>query len=123
MGKLSTRPTLPTSQELDKMHELYRKGGEGRHMAPHIIYSADTCPHVDCTQRMQAIDFRLEAYGSTVHDSLVRAWWNDTGFAGRCPQCDGWIHFTIRSKKAISAKEAAKLPQLPTDWHETALIL
>jgi hypothetical protein len=123
MGKLSTEPAAPSSQELDKMHSLYRKGGENRLMAPHIVYSADTCPHSGCTQRMQAIDFRLEAYGSAIHDPLVRAWWNDTGFAGKCPKCGGWIHFTIRDKQGISAQEAHALPRLPDDWYETALIL
>jgi hypothetical protein len=72
---------------------------------------------------MQAIDFRLEAYGPAIHDPLVRAWWDDTGFAGRCPNCGSWIHFTIRGKRAISAEEAQQLPHLPDDWHETALIL
>jgi hypothetical protein len=72
---------------------------------------------------MQAIDFRLGSYAPAVHDPIVRAWWNDTGFAGRCPCCGGWIHFTIRDKRAISAQEAAQLPQLPDDWHAVALIL
>jgi hypothetical protein len=72
---------------------------------------------------MQAIDFQLEAYGPSVHDPLIRAWWNDTGFAGRCPHCGGWIHFTIRGKHAISAEEAVQLLQLPDDWHRTAFIL
>jgi hypothetical protein len=72
---------------------------------------------------MQAIDFRREAYGPAVHDPLVRAWWNDTGIAGRCPQCGGWIHFTIRGKRAITPAEAAALPQLPADWHKQAIIL
>jgi hypothetical protein len=72
---------------------------------------------------MQAIDFRLEAYGKAIHDPLVRAWWEDAGFAGRCPRCHGWIHFTIRGKQAISDAEAAGLPQLPEDWHTVATIL
>ena len=52
---------------------------------------------------MQAIDFQVEKYGPAIHDPLVRAWWADTGFVGRCPNCGGWIHFTIRGKKASSA--------------------
>ena len=105
------------------MHEVYRKGGQARQMAPHILYVAETCPHPGCDQHMQAIDFRLEAYGPSVHDPLVRAWWADTGFAGACPKCGRWIHFTIQSKRAISADEAKRLPQLPADWSKTALIL
>jgi hypothetical protein len=72
---------------------------------------------------MQAIDFRREFYGPAIHDPLVRAWWDDTGFAGKCPQCGGWVHFTIRGKQAISAEEAQALPQLPDDWHANAVIL
>jgi hypothetical protein len=72
---------------------------------------------------MQAIDFSVNIYGPEVHDPLVRAWWDDTGFTGRCPQCGGWIHFTIRKKRAISEEEARQLPQLPDKWHTFALIL
>ena len=76
-----------------------------------------------CSQSMQALDFRLEEHGRAFDDPLVRAWWNDTGFAGQCPQCGGWIHFTIRAKTAITAEEAAKYPQLPENWHTRATIL
>jgi hypothetical protein len=71
---------------------------------------------------MQAIDFRVEANGPAVHDPLIDAWWNDTDFAGRCPRCGGWIHFTIRGKRPITAGEAASLPKLPDDWHNQANI-
>jgi hypothetical protein len=58
-----------------------------------------------------------------VLDPLVRAWWSDVGFAGRCSRCGGWLHFTIRDKRAIAPEEVAALPHLPNDWHEVALIL
>ncbi|HEY3394756.1 MAG TPA: hypothetical protein VGK58_18770 [Lacipirellulaceae bacterium] len=105
------------------MHAVYRQGGADRETAPHVVYQDGGCPDPNCTQRLQAIDFRLEAFGRAIHDSLVRAWWNDTGFAGRCPQCKGWIHFTIRGKRAIEESEASTLPQLPTDWGDEAVIL
>src|SRR5438445_1108789 len=105
-----------SSAEALRMHEVYRKRGEARQKAPHIVYSADTCPHPGCDQHMQAIDFRLEAHGPAIHDPLVRAWWADIGFAGTCPKCGQWIHFTIRSKRAISPEDAKQLPQLPSDW-------
>jgi len=110
-------------EEMDRMHAVYRQGGGERQMAPHIVYAEPGCPHAGCTMRMQAIDFRVEAYGPAVHDPLVRAWWNDTGFAGRCPACGGWIHFTIRGKRAITPEEAEQLPQLPADWHANAILL
>jgi len=72
---------------------------------------------------MQAIDFRLEDHGRAVHDPLVRAWWSDLGFVGRCPRCGGWVHFTIRGKSAITAADAAGYPQLPDDWYVKATIL
>jgi hypothetical protein len=72
---------------------------------------------------MQAIDFRLEDHGRAVHDPLVRAWWNGTGFVGRCPRCGVWIHSTIRSKRAVADDEAANYPQLPANWHDKATIL
>ncbi len=109
--------------DLDAMHDLYRRGGQERVMAPHVVYADLYCPCPGCTQRLQAIDFRLELHGKDIHDSLVRAWWDDTGFAGRCPTCGGWIHFTIRGKRAIAAAEADRLPKLPDNWHEIAIIL
>jgi hypothetical protein len=65
----------------------------------------------------------LEEHGRPVHDPLVRAWWDDTGFAGRCPACGGWIHFTIRGKRAIDDAEATTLPQLPANWFDTATVM
>jgi hypothetical protein len=123
MAELSAGAMASTAEDLDQMHALYRQGGQERRMAPQIIYPDGSCPREDCDQPMQAIDFRLGDYGRTVHDPLVRAWWNDTGFVGRCPRCAGWIHFTIRAKRAIPAEEAAQYPQLPDDWHTKATIL
>ncbi len=122
-SNIAAPPQLLSQNSLEQMHDLYRKGGGDRAMAPHIIYQDGACPHSGCGEKLQAIDFRLETYGPAVHDPLVRAWWSDVGFAGRCPRCGGWIHFTIREKKAISDAEAAGLPKLPDDWHKTALIL
>jgi hypothetical protein len=113
----------PDTVERENMHAVYREGGAKRRMAPHIVYTDAGCPHPGCGHKLQAIDFRLEDYGPVVHDPLVRAWWDDTGFAGRCPGCRGWIHFTIRGKAAISPEAADQLPKLPDDWHAHAMIL
>ena len=123
MTRSLIEPQGPPAEDLETMHALYRQLGKDRQMAPHIVYGDTTCPHPGCQQALQAIDFRLEAHGRTVHDPLVRAWWDDTGFAGRCPACSGWIHFTIRGKRAISEQEAAGLPQLPDNWAQVATIL
>jgi hypothetical protein len=120
MAEISTGPAAPVEDELERMHALYRRGGQERQMAPQIVYQDALCPHADCGLQMQAIDFRLEDHGRTIHDPLVRAWWNDTGFAGRCPHCGGWVHFT---KRAVTAEEAAPYPQLPNNWHLKATIL
>ena len=113
----------PITGEPDQMHDLYRHGGQERRRAPHVVYPDAGCPHAGCGHPMQAIDFRVEDHGQAIHDPLVRAWWNDTGFVGRCPHCGGWIHFTIRAKRAVTAEEAARYPQLPDNWHATATIL
>lgn len=109
--------------QLDAMHAVYRQGGAQRSMAPHVIYQDATCPHNGCGQSLHAIDFRLEAYGRAIHDTLVRAWWDDVGFAGQCPTCHGWIHFTIRGKRPITAEESQDIPQLPSNWADEAVIL
>ena len=113
----------PTSADLERMHALYLKYGQERKKAPHVVYHESLCPNPNCGLKLQAVDFCLEHYGPSVHDPLVRAWWNDTGFAGRCPHCGGWIHFTVRAKSAVTAEQAAALPQLPDDWHKNAVIL
>jgi hypothetical protein len=123
MIETKNEAVAPPADDLAKMHDLYRQGGLDRQMAPHIVYAEPSCPHPNCLQPMQALDFRLEDHGRAIHDPLVRAWWNDTGFVGRCPRCQGWIHFTIRSKTAITEDEAARYPRLPDDWHANATIL
>jgi hypothetical protein len=123
MANISHDAPTPTTEELIQMHALYRQGGEERQMAPHIVYPEPACPQLGCGEPMQAIEFRLEDHGRAVHDPLVLAWWNDTGFVGRCPHCDGWVHFTILSKRTITPDEAAQYPQLPDDWHARATIL
>lgn len=76
--------------ELEQMHAVYRQGGADRETAPHVVYQDGGCPHPNCAQRLQAIDVRLKAFGRAIHDPLVGAWWNDIGFAGRCPTCQDW---------------------------------
>ena len=112
-----------SAAQLEAMHSLYRQGGADRSMAPHVVYRDGSCPHDGCGQRLQAIDFRLEAFGRPVHDQLVKAWWDDAGFVGRCPSCRGWIHFTIRGKQAVTDQEASGLPHLPDNWADEAVIL
>jgi hypothetical protein len=109
--------------QLEKMHAIYRQGGADRAMAPHVVYPDSKCPHEGCHYGLQAIDFRLEAFGRAVHDPLVSAWWADSGFVGRCPGCNRWIHFTIRGKRAIEPSEADALLQLPENWADEAVIL
>ena len=123
MAEVSAHAIAPGVEESDRMHAVYLRGGRERQMAPHIIYPDAACPHPGCGHPLQAIDFRLEDHGRAVHDPLVRAWWDDTGFVGRCPHCGGWIHFTIRAKRALTAEEAAEFPQLPDNWHDVATIL
>lgn len=120
-----TETAIPSnaSTEREDMHTLYRQGGGRCQMAPHVVYSEPTCPHPGCDCRMQAIDFRLEDHGKEVHNPLVTAWWNDTGFAGQCPECGGWVHFTIRGKHAVTSEEASRIPRLPGDWFTKATVL
>jgi len=115
--------TAANLNQREQMHAVYRAGGKGKQMAPHVIYRDSDCPHEGCEHKLQAIDFRLEEHGRAVHDALVKAWWDDIGFVGRCPSCDGWIHFTIQYKRPMSEQEASNLPQLPDDWFVKATVL
>jgi hypothetical protein len=123
MGKVTAKSPPISAEDREQMHALYRQGGQERQAAPYIVYQEAVCPHAGSEQAVQAIDFCLDDHGRAVHDPLVRAWWDDTGFVGRCPQCGGWIHFTIRAKRAVTAEEAARYPQLPDNWHDKATIL
>lgn len=122
-GGGSTSFDDPGPDQRRAMHGLYHAGGAHRHKAPHVAYPDARCPHAGCDQRLQAIPFHREDHGQAAHDPLIRAWWEDTGFAGCCPSCGGWIHFTILGKRAMDDEQAARLPRLPENWHAGATIL
>ncbi len=111
------------SQHFESMHAVYRQGGLESASPPKVVYAHQRCVYSGCSQLMQAIDFRVEAYGPAVRDPLVRAWWSNIGFAGQCPTCGGWVHFTVQNKRALTADEASVRPKLPHDWHRNATIL
>ncbi|MBI3463045.1 MAG: hypothetical protein HY000_08310 [Planctomycetes bacterium] len=123
MGDLTQTESRPTEAELLWMHETYCRGSLEHRMAPHAVYPDPACPHAGCKQQLQGIDFRIEEHGPPLHDALLRAWWTDVGFAGRCPGCGRWVHFSIRAKRAITEEEARLLPQLPDGWADHAFIL
>src|SRR5207249_3644187 len=85
-----------SQEELEELDRFYRAGGLQRMASPHIHYHDSKCPHAGCNHGMEWIDFQLELHGEPerIYKPLVRAWWDGTGFAGRCPVCNGWIHFT-----------------------------
>ncbi len=89
---------------------------------PHVHYDEPACPHPGCSRHMEWIDFKLELHGDPkdVYKPLVRSWWEGSGFVGRCPACQEWIHFTTLKMEAVDEERAAKLPKLPTDWHAVA---
>ena len=113
---------LPSSAEIEELDRFYRDGGLRQMASPHVHYHDPNCPHPDCRQKMEWIDFQLELYGDPegIYKPLVRAWWEGTGFAGRCPTCNGWIRFTTPRMEALSDDEANGLPRLPDNWHTVA---
>ncbi len=122
MAGLSPRSTASPG-ELDRMVDVYRRGGQKKRMAPDIAYPEAVRPHDGCDMPMQAIDLRLEDYSRAVHDPLVRTSWDDRDFVGRCPRCGGWIHFTNRVKRSIGADEAPRYSRVPDSWYAAAAIL
>lgn len=116
-----SRNTL-SSVETEEMDRLYREGGLRRMASPHIHYSDSKCPHSHCDHQMEWIDFRIELYGDRqrFYEPLVKAWWEGTGFAGRCPGCSDWIRFTTQQMEAIGDDQAGGYPQLPDTWHTIA---
>ena len=118
------RSTAPTASELEELDRFYREGGLQAMASPHVHYDDPQCPHPGCDHAMEWIDFKLELHDDPegVYNPLVRSWWQGIGFAGRCPQCQGWIRFTTMRKEAIDDPEAVGLPQLPDGWHTVAQI-
>jgi hypothetical protein len=108
--------------EVEELDRFYREGGLRQMALPHVHYHDPACPHPGCGHKMEWIDFQPEHYGDpdNVYKPLVRAWWEGTGFAGRCPNCNGWIRFTTLRMDPLSDDEASRLPRLPDDWHKVA---
>src|SRR5713101_3800558 len=107
--------SAPSFQEIEGLDRLYCEGGLRQMAAPHVHYHDPNCPHLGCAQKLEWIDFQLELHGDPegIYKPLVRAWWDGSGFAGRCPGCGGWIHFTTLRMEAILDDHASQLPQLP----------
>jgi hypothetical protein len=112
---------LAAPVDLVELDRIYREGGLRQMASPHIHYHESLCPH-GCGHKMEWIDFQLELFGDRdgIYIPLVRAWWEGTGFVGRCPHCRQWIHFTTLGMHAVDAKKADSLPHLPDDWHTVA---
>jgi hypothetical protein len=71
---------------------------------------------------MEWINFKLDLRGDRdgVYKPLVRAWWEGSGFVGRCPGCHEWIRFTTLKMQAVDDDVAAQCLQLPDTWHALA---
>jgi len=111
------------SNEIHNLDRFYREGGLKQMASPHVHYQDLACPHSGCGHKMEWIDFQLELFADAdgIYKPLVKSWWEGTGFAGHCQQCDGRIRFTTLGMDAIADEEASTLPRLPDHWHTVAL--
>jgi len=118
MPKLTTL----SRDEIERLDRFYREGGLRAMASPHVHYDEPACPHPGCGHRMEWIDFKLELHGDPagVYQPLVRAWWDGTGFAGRCPHCQGWIHFQTLGMSGLDESGAGRIPRLPEGWATVA---
>jgi len=113
-----TNNPMVASTEIEELDRIYREGGLRRMASPHIHYHDPNCPHPNCNHKMEWIDFRIELYGDKegLYKPLVRAWWDGKGFAGRCPACSRWIHFTTLGMEALQENQADQFLHLPDNW-------
>ena len=113
---------VPTALEIEQLDHFYREEGLREMAPPHVHYDDLKCPHSGCTNGMEWIDFKLELHGDPerIYKPLVRAWWEGSGFVGRCPNCHGWVRFTTLGMEAIEDRDATRHPQLPENWHTLA---
>lgn len=118
------KTTTLSRTELEELDRVYREGGLLAMASPHVHYDDSACPHEDCGQRMEWIDFKLELHGDPegIYKPLVRSWWGGVGFVGRGPTCGGWVRFTTLGMTACNETEAADLPHLPENWSAIAQI-
>jgi hypothetical protein len=108
--------------ELETLDRFYREGGLRVMASPHVHYDEPTCPHPGCSHHMEWIDFKpeLRVDPEGIYKPLVRAWWEGSGFVGRCPACKEWIRFTTIKMEAVDDDIAAHSLQLPDNWHAVA---
>jgi hypothetical protein len=118
MPKTSTISTA----ELESLDRIYREGGLRVMASPRVHYDDPTCPHPGCPHQMEWIDFKLELHGDPdgVYKPLVRAWWEGSGFVGRCPACQESIRFTTLKLEAVDDELADQYPHLPDNWPTVA---
>lgn len=117
-----SKPTSLPKTEIERLDQFYREGGLRAMASSHVHYDDPRCPHTGCGQRMEWIDFKLGLHGDPagIYEPLVRAWWEGTGFVGRCPSCGGWVRFTTLGLSACDDDAAGRLPQLPENWADVA---
>ena len=121
---------LASAPDIVELDRIYREGGLRQMASPHVHYHSPLCPHPGCGHKMEWLDFQLELHGNRdgIYESVraptvrerVRAWWEGTGFVGRCPNCHQWIRFTTLGMEALAADQALAYPQLPENWHTVA---
>jgi hypothetical protein len=117
-----SRSSTLSSAELETLDRFYREGGLRAMASPHVHYDEPACPHPGCGHRMEWLDFKLDLHGDPegIDKPLVRAWWENRGFVGRCPNCQGWIRFTTLEMEAVDEDQAAQYSRLPENWHTLA---
>lgn len=117
-----SRNQAPHLVHIEELDRFYRAGGLRRMAPPHVHYPDLMCPHPGCGHKMKWIDFQLEYHGDPqrIYKPLVTAWWDGTGFVGRCPRCPGWLHFTTLRTEPASDQQVHNLPRLPDNWHGVA---
>ncbi len=117
-GRVMLKASIISPEELESFDRFYREGGLKTMASPQAHYDEPACPHPGCGHRMEWIDFKLELHGDPegIYKPLVRAWWEGRGFAGRCPNCQGWIRFATLKMQALDADQAAEYLQLPANW-------
>jgi hypothetical protein len=117
-----TRNLVVTSQEMAELDRYYREGGLRTMASPHVHYHDPLYPHPGCGHKMEWIDFQLELFADPegIYKPLVKAWWEGTGFTGRCPSCGQWIRFTTLRMEPMPDDQTSPYPRLPDRWHSVA---
>jgi hypothetical protein len=115
---------IVSPEEVTRRISEFRNLGWKRGIPAQVVYQDPNiiCPWPNCGLRINAIQFHLEKWPD-LEKTLLEAWWQGPGLAGRCPKCDRCVLFGLTTKATVSEPATIGPAILPDDWKDIAYIV